>query len=900
MTRLVRLLFCLIFIGLTFSRTAAGADKTISVLIVPFEVHSSVNISSERKEILNTIARVVSAKGLSVVGMDLLKAEFLGSAKTSLTDAEAMVIAKTAGADFIINGSISMLGKSTNVDWRVLVSETGKVVKYFYKASDRQEDLLKKLKTSAEGLYKVILDSKTEVTASGDTLSRVTVKGNQRVGSEAVLKKIKSRSGQVFSVDTVREDIKSIYAMAYFEDVKVDLSRTGFGSELTFIVKEKPFVKKVKLEGLKTITKEDLDPIVTVKEGATLSRALVKEDSERIKEYARSEGLYLAEVTTRIEIDGINATVIYDINEGADVKTKNITIIGNEVYSDKEIKKTMLNKEKGFWSFLTGSGVFNEFYLEGDRSFILNKYFDSGYIEADILDLRALLSEDKKWFYITVVLKEGEQFRLGTIDVDGDILEGKTSRELAELLKLEEGEVFNRSKFAKGMERISDIYKDAGFANVDLRPQTSIVRENSTINLTVVVTRGSPVFIERIDISGNVKTKDKVIRREFFIGEGDLYSSTKLKESINSLRRLGYFADVEFIETRGSSSEKMKVDVQVKERPTGSISLGIGYSTTDKVVGSASVSQSNFLGTGIKTSISATASDRSNSYSLSITDPWIFDKPLSAGFDLFHNTKEFDDFTMEKDGGGVRLGFPFFSRKTRFNIGYRIENVTVTDVEPFAAQTILDQEGDTRVVSVLTAIRRDTRNDAFFPTEGYKIVLSNEYAGGDLGGDTNFVKTDLSAIKYFNYDQKYIFALRAAGGYVNSFGVDEFGNNQIVPIYKKYFMGGMNSIRGYRSRSLSPKDPVTGNLIGGESNVVFNAEFLFPIAGSKSFRGVIFYDTGNAFDGGVDWEDMRRGGGAGVRWLSPVGPLRFEWGYNLDKREGERQAMWEIAIGSSF
>lgn len=928
MFRFTRVFFYIICIVVVTSSFAIGADEEVvgsekdelaskalvepgevpsdnggalSILLVPFEVHSTVYIGDERKEILDTIARAITLKGLNIVGMDLLKAEFIDGNKTSLTDFESQFIAKKAGAKFFINGSISMLGKSINVDWRVVSSKTGKVVSYFYKSSSEKDKLIKEIKTVAESTHKVLLSAETEVVVLSDgALSRVLVSGNQRVGSEAILKKIKSKAGEPFSVDTVGEDIKAIYGMSYFEDVQADLTETGFGKELTFIIREKPFVKEVKLEGLTSITPLDLETIVTVKKGTTLSRVAVKEDSERIEEFARSEGLYLASVKATIEIEGAEATVIYDIDEGVDVKTKKIILIGNDIFSDKEIKKLMMNKEKGFWSFLSGSGVFNEMYMEADRSFILNEYFNNGYIDVEVLPFKALLSKDKKWFYISSVITEGSQFALGSIGVDGDILEGHSSIELAKLLKMERGEIFNRGKFSKGMERISDIYKDAGFANVDLRPQTAVNRETNTIDLVVQVTQGKPVFIERIDISGNVKTKDKVIRREFFIGEGELYSSTKLKESINSLRRLGYFADVKFVETQGSSKEKLKLDVDVVERPTGSISLGIGYSTSDKIIGTASISQSNFFGTGIKTSLSAATSETSNSYSLSISDPWIFDKPLSAGFDLFHNTKEYNDFTMEKDGGGVRFGFPFFSRKSRFNIGYRLENVTVTDVEPTAAQEILDQEGDSRVVSVLTSIRRDTRNDAFFPTEGYKINLSNEYAGGRLGGDTNFIKTNFSAIHFFNYGQKYIFALRAAGGYVNSFGYNEFDNKHVVPIYERYFIGGMNSVRGYRSRSLSPIDEATGNYIGGESNVVFNAEFLFPLAGSKTFRGVIFYDTGNAFDGGVEWKEMRRGAGAGIRWLSPVGPLRFEWGYNLDQRIGERKALWEIAIGSSF
>ena len=630
---------------------------------------------------------------------------------------------------------------------------------------------------------------------------------------------------------------------------------------------------------------------VTLKENTVIDRVLIKENAEIIKALYAQEGFYLAQVTPELTYKGPDAELTFNIEEGLEVKVRKITIIGNDKVSNYRIKKIMKTKEKGFFSLITSSGKFDEFKFQNDLNAIMSYYFNNGYIQSDIVDQSLQLSEDKRWFYITIALTEGEQFRLGRVDVSGDIL--TTRAEVLEKFDFETSDVFNRSKLTEGMEAVSFMYGDSGYANAEITPRTRIDEEERSIDLDINIKKNELVYIERIDISGNTKTRDKVIRREVEVSEGDLYSSSGIKRSTNNLRRLGFFDDVRLIESQGTEAHKLKLDVDVVERPTGAVTAGLGFSSVDKIIFTASISQSNLMGTGIKFELSGTVSANSNKYVLSLTEPWLFDKPISAGFDLYNTTKEYPDFNMNKQGGNLRFGFPLYKRSTRGYLTYKYEDVDISNVSPTASNIILEQQGTTTVSSVRAYIKHDTRNDAFFPTEGLSATGSIEYAGGLLGGNTFFAKYEATAIKFFPLPWDTTFSVRGMFGYIHSF------EGRTVPIYERYFLGGISTLRGFKTREVGPRD-ASGEFIGGETMVVMNLEYIFPLFDQKNFRGLVFYDTGNSYDGLVNLNELRHSAGGGLRWFSPMGPIRLELGFNLDPRDSEEAHQWEFAIGTSF
>ncbi|MBI3753009.1 MAG: outer membrane protein assembly factor BamA [Deltaproteobacteria bacterium] len=890
-----------------FTVVAARASDISSVkdpvkaVIMPFTIYSKDDLSGLRRQILDTIASNLEAEGrIEVVGIEKIKKLVLEEKVYLFDEAMGLKIGKEKGASFAILGSITKIDKTISLDIRLLDISSGKLIGSSYTKGENEKEILESAISIAGDMRKKITLSEVRsqepavsITAKPGIINRVIITGNKRVDADAITAKIKSKAGELFSPDDVKDDIKTIYDMGFFEDVMADISTTGKGVELNFMVKEKPVIKRVVIAGNKEVKDEKITGVLTVKENTILNRTLLMENAEKIKALYAAEGFYLAKVEPMVERkDGAAAEVKFKIEEGDKVKVKRITIIGGKKYTADEIKSVMDTKEAGFFSFITKSGIFDEAVFQNDLNKIMAYYYDHGYIQAGIADHLVSLSGDKRWFFITIAIFEGEQYRVGKIDIKGDIL--TTKDELMEKVKTTPGDIFQRSVLAQDIARLNDVYGDAGYANVNINPITHVDPKEKRIDITLDIQKGEQVYIEKINISGNVNTRDKVIRREIELSEGMLFSSTGMKRSRNNLRRLGYFDAVNITPQPGSSENRMVLNVEVKERPTGQISAGVGYSSVDNIIGTASISQSNFLGTGLKLELSGTVSAKSERYQLGFTEPWLFDKPISAGVDIFKMGRIYPDFTRDSYGFDVRAGFPVYERDVRGYLTYKLEEVTVRDVAPGAATLILDQEGKKVTSSISGVLKRDTRDDAIFPSEGSVTSLALEFAGGPLDGDNNFVKYIAEGIKYFPMFWDTTFSVHGAIGYVQSFD----GKN--IPVYERFYLGGIDTIRGFQTRGIGPKDPATNEVIGGDTELYGNLEYLFPLAAEQRVKGLIFFDAGNAYNGEIDFGDLRTSAGLGIRWFSPVGPLRLEWGYNLDRRTGEDSSQWAFTIGTVF
>jgi len=894
--RLHTFLIALVFTAILATAAAAGqarADNTrVGVMVLPFEMHAEGDISADRRNIMEAFASSLADAGARLAAMDEIRRR-VEEGETTFSEGVTMELARGAGADFAVLGSITSLGGVLSVDWRVLDLESGEPVAFHSSSAASVADLMDRIRATApetvEAMTTVLADKPV---ARAGVVDRILVTGNRRVDTEAILGKLTSAEGEPFSPDDVKEDIRAVYGMGYFNDITVALTDTASGKVLAYRLEEMPFVRSILIRGNDEVREDRINSATTMKENTVLDHSVLAENAERIRALYNKEGFYLAQVTPRVDSDGVDATVTFEIEEGPEVMVKRITFIGNEYFSDRKLRGLMNTKEAGFLTPFTEAGKFNELLFQNDLAIIMSKYYDEGFIQSDILDHRVLLSEDKKYFIITIALEEGDRFQVGELDVTGDILTSK--EDLLEKLGLEKGEYFNRTRMSKGLEEITTLYGDDGYAYADVTPLTRVHPEAKTVDITLEIDKNEPVYIERIDITGNVRTRDKVIRRELEVEEGRLFSSSELKRSKNNLRRLGFFEDVQITRSRGGGPTLMKLDVEVKERPTGSVSVGVGYSSVDKVIGTASISQKNFMGTGIELDLSGTVSSSSSRYVLSITQPWLFDKPISAGFDIYNTGKEYPDFEIDKKGGSVRLGFPLKRRYTRMHLTYKLEDVNIFNVASTASTLIKDQEGNTTESSIKVLVRHDTRNDAFFPTEGEVVTASVEFAGGPIGGDSYFIKYEGEAVKFFPLPLDTSLSIKGTLGYLVGYDDHE------VPVYERYFLGGINTLRGFETRTVGPRDPASGEVIGGKAMAVLNVEFLFPFASAQNIRGVVFYDTGNAYEKRLDLSNIRHGAGVGIRWFSPMGPLRLELGFNLDRRDGEKAQQWEFAVGTLF
>ncbi len=894
-TRLFLLPAAVFFLTAIFITGLAGPASAgdLKVLLLPFEMHGAGDISKIRRGVMESVAAVVDDSGGDLVGLTRVKAMMLDEGTRSFDEASAIKITEEIGADFVILGSLTSIGGGFNVDWRILDIHDGTLLKLYFTTASSERELLDKVKSEAFIIYDAMLRRVSErpVVRKGP-IDKITIIGNTRIDAMAIEAKLTSKAGDEYSSDSVKEDIRSIFGMGYFDDVTVDFSDTSSGRELRYIVKERPFLKNINIAGNKELELEKILEVITLKENTVLDRVLIRENAEFVRLLYKENGFNLTTVGTDVTYSGLDATVTFNVDEGEEVLVKRINIIGNEMVSDRKIKKLMQTRKKGLLSVFTGSGKFNELKFQNDLAIIMSYYFDHGYVQSDIVRHTVQLSEDKKWFYITIALTEGGQFKIGKMDVSGEIL--NTKEEILKKFDIKEGEIFSRTKVTEGLDAVRFLYGDEGYANVDVFPRNKLNEEDGTIDITVNIEKHEPVNIENIEISGNVRTRDKVIRREVEVAEGELYSSSGIKRSRNNLKRLGYFEDVEIRENPGSARDKIDLNINVAERATGAFSVGLGFSSVDKIVGTASVSQSNLMGTGLKLELSGTISSASSIYMLSFTEPWLFDKPISAGFSLYNNEREFPDFNIRKNGIETSLGFPLYKRNTRGFITYKYETVDITGISDTATLTIREQEGSTTVSSTRFFVKHDTRDDFYFPREGLTLSASTEYAGGIIGGNVNYVKYEGTAIKFFPTPKKTTLSIRAMTGYVHSF------SGQDVPIFQRYFLGGISTLRGFETRTVGPRDPVTKEYFGGTTALIMNTELLFPLFGQRGLRGVVFYDAGNAYDGSIDLNDIRHSAGIGLRWLSPFGPIRLEWGFNLDQRDDEKSSNWEFGMGTSF
>ena len=882
-----------------YGEEGRGSEELVNIMVMPFKVYSPGDISRERRAIMGGVGEGLDIMGARIVGEDYLRDLAERGASLDISEEEVIKAGRVQGGDFVLLGSISHLGKGFDVNMRALDLRSGGAVSFYSVSGLSIEGLRSRVIATMPLLYDTLVEVlHTRAAQKEGPIDRIIVTGNRRVDEDAVIRRLASRVGDDYSPEVVREDIKAIFSMGYFEDVVVNLADTSVGKVLFFKLKELPFVSEIVLDGNEEVEDDIINEAISLKKNGVLDMAKVSEDVKVIKILYGQEGYYLADVKPVLDKRGSGVKVTYKVTEGPEVKVKRITIIGNEAVSDKRLRKEMKTKEKGFFSVVSGSGKYNEFLFSQDLQRITSYYQDRGYMEVDVKDYRVLLSEDKRWFYITIALDEGRKYRIGDVSVIGYLI--KDREVLLEAFKVGTGDLYKGSAITKGVGSVGELYRDEGYANADIRPVTKVNEEEGTVDLTLQIRKNELVYIEKIEITGNKRTRDKVIRRELELEEGALFSSSGLKKSSNNLRRLGYFETVDIRPSQGSSPNRMRLDVAVKERNTGSFSAGLGFSSVDSLIASLSLSFKNFMGKGIKLDLSGNVSGNSSKYNISVTEPWLFDNPISGGFDLYNSSRDFPDFSSYKKGFALRAGMPYRgSRYTRLFAAYRLEEVEVFDIQDTSSVFIKAQEGITTTSSIKATVRHDTRDDAFFPRDGILTSLSVEYAGGALMGDNDYTKYDFNYSKYYGLPWNTALSYRVVMGYVQARGEED------TPITERYFLGGINTVRGFKSREVGPVDPVQGEHIGGNTMFLFNTEYIFPIGEGQSLKGVLFFDAGNAYTrspglGVVDPTTLRLGAGGGIRWFSPVGPLRIELGFNLDPKEGEERSVWEFTAGTSF
>ncbi len=865
------------------SETYSAEQEKLKIVIAPFTIYSEERLEQLQKEIPRRLIEKIPKEQLELISYPL--------EKPPISNEMAIECSKDLGAEYVILGSLTKIGKPFSLDITIL--ETGGIRPPFsvYAESSSLEKLSEVLdKVAKEIALKVLRRQK---------IVKLEVTGNKRVDIEAILAVMKSKEGEIFDPKVIREDIKGIFKMDYFEDIKVDVKETPLGVIIKFMVDEKPVVRIIRIVGNKAIKEENIKEVMALKANTILNVDLIKKSIDQIKTLYQKEGYFDAQVEYKINtLTPKEVEVVFDIKEGAKAFIKKILFKGNKSFKDKKLKKLMKNKEKWLFSFITGSGKLKREDLENDVNRIVAFYYNNGYIRARVGEPK--IGRKDREIYITIPIEEGEQYHVNKVDVKGDLVE--SASKLLKPLKLKKKEVYSRQWLQEDIMKLSEIYADKGFAYAEVTPQ---VKTDDVMHLADVVyniKRGIKVHIGRIEIEGNTKTRDKVIRREFWVSEGGSFSKTLLEDSLGNLRRLGYFEDVKVETEPGLSADEMNLKIRVKEQPTGAFSIGGGYSSIENFIVMADISQRNFLGRGQQLTLRGYIGGITKRYTFDFTEPYLFDTRLSTGFQAYKWDIEYMDFTKISSGGEMRLSYPV-GHYSRIFSTYRFERAKTTDFatdpetgEPIASRLITELADGISTSSLRLGFRRDTRNRYFYPTKGTILSSSIEFAGGPFQGDSAFTRYETSASIFIPLFWDTVGFIKSTIGYISRRG------KGLLPLFERYYLGGPNTLRGYDFAAVGPRDPETDELIGGNKMLLFNLEFRFPIVQSIRLTGMVFLDAGNAFDDdeGFSLTDLRKSVGLGIRWFSPMGPVRIEWGYILERRPDEPSGNWEFGMGTFF
>jgi outer membrane protein insertion porin family len=737
--------------------------------------------------------------------------------------------------------------------------------------------------------------SKTKTAASapastGEQVTKIEIKGNQKIDREAVLEKIGSKVGTPLSEEQVRKDISAIHKLGYFDEIKVDYEN----GSLIYTVKERPAIYRIVFFGNDQISTDDLKNTLTLKTYDIYDENVVRESVRKLTKYYEDKGYYLAKVdySVRPSKEKDMVELLFRVREYDKVKIRKITFLGNKAFSDDQLKRVLRNtSEGGFFSWATSSGNFKELDFKTDLQYLQYWYLNEGHVRFRYDPPIVTVSEDKKWVFITIKVQEGEKYKMASIDFNGDLLFPKD--ELFNTLTLKEGDYFSISKRNSDILALTEKYQDLGYANVNVVPNLDVHDDSLTVTTNYEFEKGTLVHFGRITVKGNTKTRDKVIRRELKIREGELYSGSGMRVSKENVERLGFF-DQESVQLQTKSPtgrpDIMDVEVNVKERPTGQFQLGAGYATTTKFFFTTQISESNFLGKGqdlrFQTQLSK---DRYNrSFRTSFTDPYAFDTLWSAGGTFSYDLTNIPDRYVEfRRGFQFNLGHPI-ADYTRLYVGYRLEKVRLLNIKDEVVQRVIAREDGT-ISSINSSVVNDKRNDRMITTGGHYASLSEEFAG--IGGNRNFLRSIIDLRWYHTVIGDLTF--RSKFEYGNIWDYKGAG----VQTTEQFILGGPNNLRGYPSYSVGPSHR-TGDQIfydGALNDVIFMSELEYPLVKDIGLKAVLFYDAGDAFNS--YHLNLKQDFGWGFRWFSPLGPLRFEWGYPI---KGSGESQFNFMIGPPF
>jgi outer membrane protein insertion porin family len=745
--------------------------------------------------------------------------------------------------------------------------------------------------------------------ADAAVVSRIEVEGNQRVDESTIVAYLLIRPGVEYSRREEDESLKALYETGLFSDVSFDVR----GGTLVVFVIENPVINEVAFEGNRRFKDEQLSTVVQSEPRGVFTRARVQADVQAILELYRRSARFQASVTPQtIELPNNRVNLVFVVTEGPRTSVSGITFVGNQAFSDSRLRNVVTTRQSGILSFLRQGDSYDPDRLAGDEEKLRRFYLDHGYADFQIISSVAEFDRERNTFFIAFTLSEGQRYRFGAIAVDSTIL-GVDPRALEREVETDEGDIYSSSEVEDSVEEITLYLAANGFPFAQVRPRLGRDPATLTISVTYVVDEGARVYVERIDVRGNTRTRDYVVRREFDIAEGDAYNRVLIDRAERRLRNLGYFSEVRIFTEQGATEDRVIVVVEVVEEPTGEFSFGIGYSTADGLIGDVSLTERNFLGRGYTLRVAVGGGSNARSYEVGFTDPYFLGRRISAGVNVFrreYDENSFRSYDYETTGGSLLFGFPItenFSVQTGYQLEIQDISVDTDDcdgIAPDVSLAICNAAGETIISSVLYSLVYDSLDNRRDPHDGIYAKFMQEFAG--VGGDVSFLRTTGTAAYYREIwpDREVVGLIKVQGGHI-------FGIGEDVRLLDAFFKGG-ETVRGFESSGFGPRDPSTDDALGGNIFVAATAETQFPLPllpRELGVKGAFFADAGTLFDtdatlaAGVtplDDASIRSSVGGSLLWASPLGPLRADFAHVLSSEGYDEEQFFRFGGGTRF
>lgn len=754
-------------------------------------------------------------------------------------------------------------------------------------------------RASAAVLIVVLLAASTAAVAAAASkgIHDIKVEGNERIESATVLSYVDLQKGDPFDPSLLDRALKNLYTTGLFADVSIHQE----GDDIIVKVVENPIINEIRFEGNKKLKSEDLKSEIQLKPRQVLTRTKVQADVERLQEMYRLSGRFSAVIDPKIiKLDQNRVNLVFEIAEGPETLISTINFIGNKHFSDSDLQKVIRSREDRWYRFWTSDDKYDPDRMAYDQELLRKFYLEHGYADFRVDTSVAELTPDRKNFLVTFSVEEGERYKIGKVEVKSNI-QDLDAAPLGKIVTFKTGDWYKMSAIENTVTKLTNELGNRQFAFVDIQPGVTRNRQDHTVDIVFTVNEGQKTFVGDINISGNTRTLDEVIRREMTLMEGDPFNTDKLKKSEQRIKDLGFFEKVEVRPQPGSDPNKTNIDVKVSEKSTGELSIGAGYSTTDGALADLSIRERNFLGKGQELGLSTTIAAKKTEFDFSFTEPYFMKRDLSFGVDLFNITQDLQEqssYDSKRVGGGLRLGYPL-SEHWRQSLNYRYQNDNITDVAATASSFIKAQEGKYTTSAVAQTVTYDTRDSKLDPTEGFIGHITTE--GSGLGGQSHYVKLDVGGIYYYPIVEKWVISFLANTGYLHGWG----GKN--VRINERFYIGG-DTLRGFADAGIGPRDRGNEDALGGNRYYRASAELDFP-TGLPEDLGLgahVFTDMGNLWsvdDTGPTVQDvssLRVSAGAGISWKSPLGPVRVNLAKPIKKEDFDKEQVFRFSFGTRF